>query len=129
MKAAVSILLGLFQASLFALQNSSTKITFDTYRIFYESLYGNFIEPRDFVEYNPTPQIDPPRHLIFYILKNLLLIRGRILHTYYTVGAFKGRENMARNALRASLSAVLAVLTMNFLSKMTSAFTSGSRRS
>ena len=128
MKAAVSILLGLFQASLFTLQNSTTKITFDTYRIFYKSLNWNLVESRDFLEYSSRSYIDPARHLIFYVLKNLLLVRG-LVHTYYGTGAFKGRVNMDRNALRASVSAVLDVLTMNFLSKMASAFTSGSRRS
>lgn len=127
-KAAVSILFGFFQAPLFALQNSSTKITFNTYRIFYKSFNWNFIKSRDFLEYSSRSYIDPPRHLIFYILKNLLLVRG-LVHTYYGTGAFKGRENMARNALRASVSAVLDVLTINFLSKMASGFTSGSRRS
>jgi hypothetical protein len=43
MEPAVSILLGLFQTSLFTLQNTFTEITFYTHRVFDETLYGNLV--------------------------------------------------------------------------------------
>ena len=126
MEAAVSILLGLFQAPLFTLEYTFTEVPLDPHRIFDEPLDGNLVEPRNLFEDGSGPEIDATSHLVFYVLKNLLLIS---LHTYYTFGAFKGFENRARKAFRASTSAELDVLTINFLSKIKSALTRGSRRS
>jgi len=126
---AVPILLRLFQAPLFALEYSFTTVPFDPYRIFDEPLDGNLVKPRNLFENSPGLEIDTTLHLVFYGLKNLLLIRLLLLHTYYTFGAFKGFENRARNAFRASTSEELDVLTMNFLSKIKSALTKGSKRS
>ena len=129
MKAAVSILLRLFQTPLFTLENPFAAVPFDPYRIFDEAFDGNLIESRHLLENSPGLEIDATLHLVFYALKNLLLISLLLIHTYYALGAFKGRENRARKFFRASTSDVLAVLTMNFLSKMRSALTRGSRRS
>ena len=126
MEFTVAVLLRLFQAPLLTLQNSFTAVPFDPYRIFDEPLNGNLVEPRNLLENSPGLEIDTTLHFVFYSLKDLLLIR---VHTYYTFGAFKGLENRARNAFRASTSAELDVLTMNFLSKMRSALTRGSKRS
>ena len=125
-KATVSILLRLFQAPLLTLVYSFTTVPLDSYRIFDEPLDGNLVEPRNLFKNSPGLEIDTTLHLVFYGLKNLLLVR---VHTYYTFGAFKGFENRARNAFRASTSAELDVLTMNFLSKIRSALTRGSKRS
>jgi len=128
-EAAVSILLGLFEAPLFTPEYTFTEIVFDPYRIFDESLDGDLVEPRNLLKDGPGPEIDATSHLVLYVLKNLLLISLLLLHTYYTFGAFKGFENRARKALRASTSAELEVLTINFLSKIKSALTRGSKRS
>jgi hypothetical protein len=125
-EAAVPILLGLFEAPLFTPENTFTEIVFDPYRIFDKPLDRNLVETRNLLEDGSGPEIDATSHLVLYVLKNLLLIS---LHTYYTFGAFKGFENRARNALRASTSAELDVLTINFLSKIKSALTRGSKRS
>jgi len=129
MESTVPILFGLFETPLLTLQNAFTKVLFDTYRIFDEPLDGNLVQTRNLLEHGPGPEIDSTRHFVFYALKNLLLISFTSLHTYYTVGAFKGFENRARKARFASTSAELVVLTINFLSKMRSALTRGSKRS
>ena len=128
-EAAVPIFLGFFQAPLFTLENTFTEIVFDPYRIFDEPLDGNLVESRNLFKHCPGPEIDATCHFVFYALKNLLLISLLLLHTYYTFGAFKGFENRARKAFRASTSAELDVLTINFLSKIKSALTRGSKRS
>jgi len=128
-EATVPILLGFFQAPLFTLEYTFTEVAFDPYRIFDKPLDRNLVEPRNLFEDGPGPEIDATSHLVLYVLKNLLLISLLLLHTYYTFGAFKGFENRARKAFRASTSAELDVLTINFLSKIKSALTRGSKRS
>ena len=128
MEPTVPILFGLFETPLLTFQNSFTEVSFDPYRVFDEPLDGNLVQTRNLLEHGPGPEIDSTRHFVFYTLKNLLLI-SILLHIYYMFGAFKGRENRAKNAFRASTSAELDVLTMNFLSKMRSALTRGSKRS
>jgi len=46
-EAAVSILLGFFQAPLFTPENTFTEVAFYPYRIFDEPLDGNLVEPRN----------------------------------------------------------------------------------
>jgi len=113
---------------LLAFQNTFTEVAFDPHRIFDESLDRNLVKTRNLLEDGPGPEIDATSHLVLYVLKNLLLIGG-LFHTYYTFGAFKGFENRARKAFRASTSAELDVLTINFLSKIRSALTRGSSKS
>ena len=74
METTVPILLRLFETPLFTLEYTFTEVTFDPCRIFDEPLDGNLVESRNLLEDGSGPEIDATSHLVFYVLKNLLLI-------------------------------------------------------
>ena len=126
MKTTVTVLFWGFETALLAFENSSTKITFNTQCIFDEALNRDVVQTRDDVQNGPGLEARAPLYLLLYELKYLLLQRS---HTYSKGVAFIPPANLAKKALRALSSSVHSVLAMNFLSKIISALTSGSRRS
>jgi len=123
MESAVAIGLWILKASLFTFQNTFTKISFDTGRVLDELFDGDVIFLSNDPERCGQFETDPPGHLLLDEFEDLLL------HTYEGSFVFRPFEKRDRNVRFASISVVLVVLTMNFLSKIDSAGISGSRRS
>ena len=123
MKLAVPVRLGCLEAPLFTLQNSFTKLSCDFGCVFDELLDRYVVLLSYDTEARGHLEPDTAVHLVFNELEDFLL------HTYEAAFVFRPFVRRAKNARLAVISVVLSVLTMNFLSKITSGGTSGSSRS